>query len=112
LALTRAEYYNCTCTVNTRDFTCHHSLGVAVMLKILVPPNVAAQQLIGRRRRPGRQAHVPPAWEYLRLDLDSPAHHVPQDHNILMGTAQQAPENLENAMNEPENLENAMNELD
>jgi hypothetical protein len=96
--MTRAENYNCTCTVNTRDFTCRHSLGLAVTLRILVPPNIAALQLIGRRRRPGRQALVPPAWEYLRLDVDSPVHHVPQDHNILMGVAQ-APENLENAMN-------------
>ena len=86
---TRAEGYICTCTVNTRDFTCRHSLGVAMMLKIVVPPNVAGQQLIGRKRKPGRPHLVPAAWEFQVLDIDSPVHHAPQDRNILMGIEQE-----------------------
>jgi hypothetical protein len=63
------------------------------MLKKVVPPNPAAAMLIGRRRKRGRQAHVPAAWEHQVLDLGSPAHHPPQDPNLLMGNGI-VPQNL------------------
>jgi hypothetical protein len=72
-----------------------------MMLKIVVPPNAAGQQLTGRKRKPGRQPRVAPAWDFQVLDIDSPVHHAPQDRNVLMGIEQ-----------ELGNMVNAMNDLD
>ena len=43
---TRREQYNCTCSANAKQFTCVHSLGVAMMRGTLVAPHAAQIQLL------------------------------------------------------------------
>lgn len=83
--LNRPEHYNCTCHKNSKEFTCAHSLGLALMREILVPPEAAHVQLLGRKRRRGRRPQLPPAWEMLPFALNSPVHHPQQENAILLG---------------------------
>ena len=72
---TRPEMYDCTCSVNAKEFTCVHSLGVAMMRGTLVPPQAAQVQLLGRKRRKGRKPLAAPAWERMPFALDTPPQH-------------------------------------
>ena len=81
----RPENYRCTCSANAKEFTCVHSIGVAMMRGILVPPNAAQIQLLGRKRRRGRKPLAAPAWEMMPFALDTPPIHPQQDAAILLG---------------------------
>lgn len=82
---TRPELYNCTCARNAKEFTCAHSLGVAIMRGTLNPPRAAEVQLLGRKRRRGRRPMAAPAWERMEFALQSPIQHPQQDNEILLG---------------------------
>ena len=66
---TRREGYKCTCRRNAKEFKCKHSLGVAILRDMLVPPPEAKCQQLARLRRKGRKAAAPPAWIYLPFDI-------------------------------------------
>lgn len=82
---TRPEMYNCTCAVNAKEFTCTHSLGVALMRGTLAAPRAAEVKLLGRKRRKGRRPMAAPAWERMDFTLRSPIQHPQQDDDILLG---------------------------
>lgn len=82
---TRPELFTCTCAANAKEFTCCHSLGVALMKKTLFAPRAAQVQLLGRKRRRGRRPMAAPAWERIEFELRSPIQHPQQDVNILLG---------------------------
>lgn len=82
---TRPELYNCTCAHNAKEFTCIHSLGVAMMRRTLVAPRAAQVVLLGRKRRRGRRPMAAPAWERMEFELHTPIQHPQQDNNILLG---------------------------
>ena len=82
---TRPEMYDCTCSANAKQFTCVHSLGVAMMKGTLVPPQAAQVQLLGRKRRRGRKPLAAPAWERMAFALDTPPQHPQQEAAILLG---------------------------
>ena len=84
---TRPELYNCTCARNAKEFTCAHSLGVAMMKATLAAPRAAQVQLLGRKRRRGRRPMAAPAWERMDFHLQSPLQHPQQDESILLGPA-------------------------
>ena len=84
---TRPELYNCTCARNAKEFTCAHSLGVAMMKSTLIAPRAAQVQLLGRKRRRGRRPMVAPAWERMDFQLQSPLQHPQQDESVLLGPA-------------------------
>jgi hypothetical protein len=83
------DYYTNTMPFVLQEFTCVHSLGVALMRSILVPPVEAMVHLLGRRRKRGRLPQLPPAWEMMPFALYTPPHHPQQDSDILLGN--QAP---------------------
>jgi hypothetical protein len=83
--VTRPEQYKCTCSANAKQFTCIHSLGVAMMRGTLVAPHAAQIQLLGRKRRRGRKPMAAPAWEMMPFALDTPPQHPQQDAAILLG---------------------------
>ena len=83
--VSRPEGYYCTCHKNAKQFTCIHSIGVALMRGTLVPPDPAFVQLLGRRRKRGRRPEIPQAWEMLPFALNSPLPHPQQDNAILVG---------------------------
>ena len=83
--LTRPEEYGCTCSKNAKEFTCVHSIGVAMMRNTLVPPQAAQVQLLGRKRRRGRKPLAAPAWEMMQFAIDTPPQHPQQDDAILLG---------------------------
>lgn len=85
--VTRPEMFNCTCSKNAKEFTCVHSLGLAMMRGTLNAPRAAQVQLLGRKRRRGRRPQAPPAWEMLPFVLNSPLLHPQQDDAILLGAA-------------------------
>jgi hypothetical protein len=62
---TRPEMYCSTCSTNAKEFTCVHSLGLAMMRGTLNAPRAAQVQLLGRKRKRGRRPLAPPAWEML-----------------------------------------------
>ena len=82
--ITRPEMYSCTCSANAKEFTCIHSLGVALMRGILVAPQAAQIQLLGRKRRRGRKPMAAPAWEMMPFALDTPPQHPQQDAAVLL----------------------------
>ena len=82
---TRPEKYDCTCATNAKTFTCIHSLGVALMRRILTAPRAAEVRLLGRKRRRGRRPMAAPAWERMEFALNSPVQHPQQDEGILLG---------------------------
>lgn len=82
---TRAEGYRGTCQKNAKEFTCIHSLGVAILRRTMLPPNVAGATLLGRRKRKGRRPQAGSAWDLMPLDIRSPVHHAQQDALILAG---------------------------
>ena len=77
--------YGCTCSKNAKEFTCVHSIGVAMMRNTLVPPQAAQVQLLGRKRRRGRKPLAAPAWEMMQFAIDTPPQHPQQDDAILLG---------------------------
>jgi hypothetical protein len=81
--LSRPEKYNCTCAQNAKEFTCIHTLGVAMMRGILIPPNAAQVRLLGRKRRRGRKPQAAPAWEFMNFALDTPPQHPQQNNDIV-----------------------------
>ena len=83
---TRPEKYDCTCAANAKTFTCTHSLGVALMRRILTAPRAAEVRLIGQKRRRGRRPMAAPAWERMEFALQSPVQHPQQDEGILLGS--------------------------
>ena len=85
--LTRNERYNCTCHVNAKQFSCIHSVGVAIIKGFLVPPAAARATLLGRRRRRGRRPMAAPAWQHQPYDIRTPPAHPQQDPAILAGQA-------------------------
>ena len=89
----RPEMFNCTCAVNAKEFTCTHSLGVALMKGILTPPREAEVKLLGRKRRRGRRPMAAPAWERMEFTLRSPIVHPQQDDEILLGLPTNLPRN-------------------
>jgi hypothetical protein len=86
--ISRPEGYNCTCHKNAKEFTCVHSLGLALMKGTLAPPVGAFVQLLGRKRRRGRRPQLPPAWEMMPFALNSPLQHPQQDNGVLLGIVQ------------------------
>lgn len=82
---TRPEMYSCTCSTNAKEFTCVHSLGLAMMRGTLNAPRAAQVQLLGRKRRRGRRPLAPPAWEMLPFAINSPLQHPQQDPAVLLG---------------------------
>jgi hypothetical protein len=72
---TRPEGYNCTCSINAKTFKCEHSLGVANMKGLFLPPNSAQVKLLGQKRRRGRRPQVAGAWVFQHLDIGSPVAH-------------------------------------
>lgn len=80
----RTEGYTCTCHAHAKDFTCVHSLGVAIIRGLPVPRH-ARVMLLGRKRRRGRKPMAAPAWQYQPFELDSPIPHVPQNEEELLG---------------------------
>ena len=87
---TRQEGYKCTCRRNAKEFKCKHSLGVAILRGMLVPPPEAKCQQLARLRRKGRKALAPPAWVYLPFDIRTPEPHPQQDRDLLLGLNQDA----------------------
>ena len=85
--MSRPEEYGCTCSTNAKEFTCVHSLGVAMMRGTLAPPQAAQVQLLGRKKRRGRKPLAAPAWEMMQFAIDTPPHHPQQDDAILLGHA-------------------------
>ena len=85
--VTRPELYNCTCARNAKEFTCAHSLGVAMMKGTLAAPRADQVQLLGRKRRRGRRPMAAPAWERMDFQLQSPPQHPQQDASVLLGPA-------------------------
>jgi hypothetical protein len=81
----RPEGYNCTCRKNAKEFTCVHSLGVALIRGTMVPPQGAYVQLLGRQMKRGRRPQAAPAWERQRFDILSPVQHPQQDPDVLAG---------------------------
>lgn len=77
--------YSCTCSANAKDFTCIHSIGVAMMRGTLTAPQVAQIQLLGRKRRRGGKPMAAPAWEMMLFALDTPPQHPQQDTAVLLG---------------------------
>ena len=61
---TRRVGYKYTCRLNAKEFKCKHSLGVAILRGMLVPPPEAKCQQLARLRRKGRKAAAPPALVY------------------------------------------------
>lgn len=92
--VSRPEQFNCTCSANAKQFTCVHSLGVAMMRGTLVAPHAAQIQLLGRKRRRGRKPMAAPAWEMMPFALDTPPQHPQQDPAILLGIPVAAGANL------------------
>ena len=83
--VTRPEKYRCTCSVNAKEFTCVHTLGVAMMRGTLVAPHAAQIHLLGRKRKRGRKPLAAPAWEMMPFAIDTPPQHPQQDPGILLG---------------------------
>ena len=83
--------YSCTCSANAKEFTCIHSLGVALMRGILVAPQAAQIQLLGRKRRRGRKPMAAPAWEMMPFALDTPPQHPQQDAAVLLAQPNDVP---------------------
>jgi hypothetical protein len=68
-----------------KEFTCVHTLGVAMMRGTLVALHAAQIHLHGRKRMRGRKPLAAPAWEMMPLAIDTPPQHPQQDPGILMG---------------------------
>jgi hypothetical protein len=83
--VTRPEKYRCTCSSNAKEFTCVHTLGVAMMRGTLVAPHAAQIHLLGRTRKRGRKPMAAPAWEMMPFAIDTPPQHPQQDQAILLG---------------------------
>ena len=92
--VTRPELFSCTCSTNAKEFTCVHSLGLAMMRGTLNAPRAAQVQLLGRKRKRGRRPLAPPAWEMLPFAINSPLQHPQQDPVVLLG-AQPVPNPVE-----------------
>ena len=84
---TRPEGYRCSCIANCKEFTCCHSLAVAMIRGTLVPPENARIHLLGRKRKRGRKPQAAPAWERMGFDINSPVNHPQQDEAELAGQA-------------------------
>lgn len=82
---TRPEGFRCSCVANCKEFTCHHSLAVAMIRGTLVPPENARIHLLGRKRKRGRKPQAAPAWERMAFDINSPVNHPQQDEAELAG---------------------------
>lgn len=80
----RPEGYNCNCWRNAKEFSCVHSLGVAIMWNTLITPQAAIAQLLGRKRARGRRPQIPGAWKFLPFVINSPVHHPQQNNQILL----------------------------
>ena len=85
--MNRTEGYDCTCHQNAKEFSCIHSVGVAIIRHTMVPPAAARVTLLGRKRRRGRRPMAVPAWQHQPFDILSPLAHPQQDPEILAGLA-------------------------
>jgi hypothetical protein len=83
----RPEGFKCTCMDNCKEFTCRHSLGVAMIRGTMIPPANAVVHLLGRKRKRGRKPMAAPAWDRMGFDINSPIHHPQQDFAELAGIA-------------------------
>lgn len=83
--LSRQEHFDCTCHDNAKEFTCKHSLGVAILRRKLVMPEGTKIMLLGRLQKRGRKRRAAPAWQAQPFHLHSPVAHVQQDANVLAG---------------------------
>lgn len=83
--LTRPEGYVCSCMANRKEYTCCHSLAVAMIRGTMVPPEAARVHLLGRKKRRGRIPQAGPAWERVRLDINTPPNHPLQNPAELAG---------------------------
>jgi hypothetical protein len=81
----RPEGYVCSCMANRKEFTCCHSLAIAMIRGTMVAPEQARVHLLGRKKRRGRIPLAGPAWERVRLDINSPPNHPQQDAAELAG---------------------------
>ena len=88
----RPELYNYTCMANAKEFTCKHSVGIAMRRHTMIATPAAIITLLGRKRKRGRRPLAAGASEYQPFDiLTSPAHPL-QDPDIIAGLA---PPNLD-----------------
>ena len=61
------------------------------MRGILVAPQAAQIQLLGRKRRRGRKPMAAPAWEMMPFALDTPPQHPQQDAAVLLAQPNDVP---------------------
>ena len=75
---TRPETFNCTCIANCKNFTCCHSLGVAMLKGILHAPEETRLHLLGVKRKRGPKAKAKKALVRQRFNPDTPLVHPHQ----------------------------------